>query len=337
VQVPDNRPSKDIRVEDSIGMPEGRVRPYVRWGVLKQTPHTDHLECPAIHCHNPPLCLFQNPVCSIWAGLTTRNPNMSYSGNQHHRDEGSLSQPNTPERPPYPAEISAPEPPSDQTPDQSWQGALYERFFVLAPLKAFGTMFFMVLFFMAYLKLLHDPVFAVTTMPLTPVDHWIVFEPSSLMLYLSLWVYVSLPPALLPNRQILVGYGLAIAGLCAIGLLIFLFFPTAVPTPHIDWAKYPDFHLLKGVDGTGNACPSLHVATAAFSGIWLSRLLRDMRCPGYFQIINTLWCLAIIYSTMATKQHVFLDVVAGGLLGIIMALLSLAWLQPNNQKRALIE
>jgi len=34
---------------------------------------------------------------------------------------------------------------------------------------------------------------------------------------------------------------------------------------------------------------------------------------------------------------VFLDVAAGGLLGIIVALLSLAWLQPNSQKRALRE
>lgn len=212
----------------------------------------------------------------------------------------------------------------------AWPGELSRRLRILAPMKAFGTMFFMVLFFMAYLQLLHDPVFAVTTMPLTPVDHWIGFEPGALMFYLSLWVYVSLPPALLPDRRILIGYGLAITALCAVGLLVFLFFPTAVPIPNIDWARYPDFHLLKGVDGAGNACPSLHVATAAFSGIWLSRLFRDMRCPGAFQIVNTLWCLAIIYSTMATKQHVFLDVVAGALLGIIVALLSLAWLRPTE-------
>lgn len=243
---------------------------------------------------------------------------MHHSGNSNEQGEAVLD---LPQRPPEGTQV------------RSWPAEFFLRLRVLAPLKAFGTMFFMVLFFMAYLQLLHDPIFAVTTMPLTPVDHWIGFEPSSLMFYLSLWVYVSLPPALLPNRSLLVGYGAAIATLCVVGLLIFLFFPTAVPVPNIDWSQYPNFHLLKGVDGTGNACPSLHVATAAFSGIWLSRLFRDMRCPGYFQIINTVWCLAIIYSTMATKQHVFLDVVAGGLLGILVALFSLAWVHPKDPMR----
>lgn len=247
---------------------------------------------------------------------------MNHSGNERDQNEAALDLP----------ELSAhPTRANSSWPDSSWSDALVARFRVLAPLKAFGTMFFMLLFFMAYLQLLHDPVFAVTTMPLTAVDHWVAFEPPALLFYLSLWVYVSLPPALLPNRRILIGYGAWITLLCAIGLLIFLFFPTAVPTPHIDWSNYPEFSLLKGVDGTGNACPSLHVATAAFSGIWLHRLFRDMRCPGYFQIVNTLWCLAIVYSTMATKQHVFLDVVAGGLLGILVALFSLAWLSPMDQ------
>jgi membrane-associated phospholipid phosphatase len=36
-----------------------------------------------------------------------------------------------------------------------------------------------------------------------------------------------------------------------------------------------------------------------------------------------LLCLAILWSTMATRQHVFLDVLAGVLVGALFAILSL--------------
>jgi hypothetical protein len=38
---------------------------------------------------------------------------------------------------------------------------------------------------------------------------------------------------------------------------------------------------------------------------------------------NWLWCLGILYSTVATLQHVFLDVVAGAALGAVVAVLFL--------------
>jgi len=216
--------------------------------------------------------------------------------------------------------------------DPVWHQVLARRAREMMLLKAFGTTLFMVLFFIAYLHLLHDPVFAVTIMPLTPVDHWIGFEPGALFAYVTLWVYVSLPPALMPDRRTLVGYGVAVGALCVVGLLAFLFWPTAVPTPRVDWGSYPGFSMLKGVDGTGNACPSLHVATAVFSAIWLQRLLRDIRSPQALLLFNAFWCAAIVYSTMATKQHVFIDVLAGTALGVVAALLSLAWLKPGMRR-----
>lgn len=218
-----------------------------------------------------------------------------------------------------------------ETVDVAWHAVLSQRAREMVLLKAFGTTAFMTLFFIAYLHLLHDPVFAVTIMPLTPVDHWIGFEPGALFAYVTLWVYVSLPPALMPDRRTLIGYGLAVGLLCVIGLLAFLFWPTAVPTPRIDWGSYPGFSMLKGVDGTGNACPSLHVATAVFSGIWLHRLLRDIGSPRGLLLFNALWCGAIVYSTMATKQHVFIDVLTGSLLGGLAAWWSINRLLPAGR------
>ncbi len=204
-----------------------------------------------------------------------------------------------------------------------WRVDTGRRLITLMPYKAVGTTVFMTLFFVAYLHLLHHPAHPVTMMPLTPIDHWIRFEPWSLLIYLTLWVYVSLAPALIESKRVLFGYAAAIGGVCVIGLVIFWLWPTAVPAPQIDWARYPGFGALKNVDGTGNACPSLHVATAVFSGFWLHRLLRLSRAPSWLLIFNALWCAAIIYSTMATKQHVFLDVAAGVVLGAVGAIFSL--------------
>ena len=190
-------------------------------------------------------------------------------------------------------------------------------------LKAIGTILFIGLFFGAYFYLLKDPAYPITVMPFIWLDRLISFQPLAMPLYISLWVYVSLPPTLLATRRELYGYGIAMAGTCLAGLAVFYFWPTAVPAAAIDWALYPDVNFLKNIDASGNACPSLHVATAVFSGIWLHHLLRRFGAPLGIRIFNWAWCIGIIYSTLATRQHVAVDVLAGLLLGVLTAHLSL--------------
>ncbi len=190
-------------------------------------------------------------------------------------------------------------------------------------LKSIGTMFFIGLFFGAYFYLLNEPAYPTTVMPITLLDHLIGFQPRALPLYFSLWVYVSLPQALLATRRELYGYALAMAAMCLAGLFVFYFWPTVVPPASIDWTQYPDVNFLKNIDATGNACPSLHVATAVFSGIWLQYLLRRLSAPLWVLVFNGVWCSGIVYSTLATRQHVAVDVLAGLLLGALAATLSL--------------
>jgi len=190
-------------------------------------------------------------------------------------------------------------------------------------LKSIGTMLFISLFFAAYFYLLTYPVYPVTVMPITTLDELIPFQPVTLPLYLSLWLYVSLPPALLATRRELYEYSLAMTLTSFIGLTIFYFWPTSVPMPTLDWAQSPEINFLKGIDAAGNACPSFHVATAIFSGSWLHYLLRRFRAPFSVHIINWTWCFGIIYSTLAIRQHVVVDVIAGLALGGLMAYLSL--------------
>lgn len=184
-------------------------------------------------------------------------------------------------------------------------------------------MLFLVVFFGAYFYVLRNPVYPVTVMPVIALDRWIPFQPPAFYVYVTLWVYVSLPPALLASRRELYGYGIAMAATCIAGLVIFHFWPTAVAPADIDWSRYPDMEFLKNLDAAGNACPSLHVATAVFSGIWLHHLLRRFGAPPWILIVNGVWCAGITYSTMAVRQHVAVDVIAGLGLGVLAAVLSL--------------
>jgi membrane-associated phospholipid phosphatase len=209
---------------------------------------------------------------------------------------------------------------SQQTPWYRQAAAVIPRHVYL---KSIGTTLFISLFFGAYFYLLKQPAYPTTVMPITLLDRLIGFQPLALPMYLSLWVYVSLPPALLATRRELYGYGLAMAGTCLAGLIVFYFWPTVVPAANIDWALYPEVDFLKRMDASGNACPSLHVATAVFSGIWLHHLLRRFGAPLWILVFNWVWCIGIVYSALATRQHVAVDVLAGLALGVLAACLSL--------------
>lgn len=210
-------------------------------------------------------------------------------------------------------------------PPRAWYRQIGARIRRNVLLKSIGTPAAIFVFFLAYRHLLNYPMFPVTEVPLTALDDVIGFYPPALLLYVSLWVYVSIPPALLRSRRELVEYTWAIGGLCLVGLACFLLWPTSVPPLGFDRGGHPGFGILQGLDAAGNACPSLHVATALFSAIWLDVLLRDMRAGWVMRGVNWCWGLGIVYSAMATKQHVAIDVLAGAILGLVGAVLSVRY------------
>jgi len=185
--------------------------------------------------------------------------------------------------------------------------------------KTFSMTIFMLAFFGGYLYLLKRPATHVSTIPVTWLDHLIGFQPAALPVYLSLWLYVSLPLALMAARAEVIAYGIRIAALCLVGLGIFYFWPNAITPANIAWENYPGIAFLKSVDMAGNAFPSLHVATAVFSALWLHWRIKRLQLGPTLQFINAFWCVAIAYSTLAIKQHVALDVYAGTALGVVTA------------------
>lgn len=201
-------------------------------------------------------------------------------------------------------------------------------------LKCFGTMILIGVFFAVYFYVLSYPAYPITVMPITFIDELITFQPITLPIYLSLWLYVSLPPALLATKRELLHYALAMTFTSIIGFAIFYFWPTTLPLATIDWPQPTETSFLKGIDAAGNACPSFHVATAFFSGCWLHYLFRRIDAPPSILVINWLWCIAIVYSTLAIRQHVVVDVVAGLALGGLMAYLALQYHKKQAQPYA---
>jgi len=200
--------------------------------------------------------------------------------------------------------------------------------------KAIGTTAFTWTFFIAYFYLLRHPRVPPTIMPMTAIDDWIGLQPWTLPFYLSLWVYVSLPASLMATPREITLYGLRIGALCLVGLTLFYLWPTAVPTYAVNWAQYPSFDILRGSDTSGNACPSLHVATAVFSAIWLDWMAPRLGFGSLLRSINLLWCALIMFSTMATKQHVLIDVLCGAALGAVMAWLTQPRVRPSAKTSA---
>lgn len=193
-----------------------------------------------------------------------------------------------------------------------------------------GTIGFMMLFFWGYFGVMRNPLFPPKVMPLTSLDSWIPFSPAAFAIYASLWIYVSLPLACLPDLRTLLRYGFWISALCLFCLAIFWLWPTIIPPADIDWAAHPKIALLRGLDLTGNACPSLHVASAIFSAVWLRRILSEVGAPGWLAALNWVQCAAIVWSTLAVRQHVVVDVVAGIVVGLAFAGLSLREAHSRN-------
>jgi membrane-associated phospholipid phosphatase len=178
-----------------------------------------------------------------------------------------------------------------------------------------GTTILTGLFFVGYFYVQRHPLYPPTVMPLTALDLSIPFRPQALFAYVSLWLYIGAGPGLQRTFAARAVYGLWMCGLCLVGLTIFYFWPTQVPPFALDATGSATFAVLHQVDKASNACPSMHVAAAIFTVAHVETVLRVTRSPLLLRLLNAAWFMVIVYSTLAIKQHVALDVAAGALLG----------------------
>ncbi len=185
-------------------------------------------------------------------------------------------------------------------------------------------------FFYAYFWAMRHPLGAVTVMPVTWLDGLIGFQPLSFPLYAFLWFYISLGTALAKDLRELAAFGVASLAMSVVGLAIFMLLPTRVPDFAIDWSLHPSMRFLKSVDVAGNAFPSLHAAFCVFTAVVLHGQLSAMGAARWLRAGNLLLCVGILYSTVATRQHVVLDAIAGAVLGGVA---SIAYLSVLGERK----
>jgi membrane-associated phospholipid phosphatase len=160
------------------------------------------------------------------------------------------------------------------------------------------------------------------SIPLTPIDHAIAFEPGWVWGYLSLYVLMPIAPLLTRSRQELWRYTRGMLVCFAIGCASFVLFPVAGPRPANAPASWMYGQLIT-IDRAYNAFPSLHAACAVFAvvyGHFVSRDASRWRLRTVLLCIAWMWVAIILYSTIATRQHYFLDLVPGLGLGAACAI-----------------
>ena len=197
-----------------------------------------------------------------------------------------------------------------------WQAKLW--------VGALLTALFLGGYFTAQRVTLREP-FAV---PTTALDDWIGFNPAWVYAYQSL--YALLPVAWLAgSREELRRYIQGFLIVSITGLLCFVLFPTTVPRPTVVGDPVPLYRLLIDYDRPLNCLPSLHVALAIYSTCFAATVFPNR----WTRWSLVAWCLLISYATLAIKQHVLLDVLAGVAVGWMGH--SVAWRRPPVPRQAM--
>lgn len=169
-------------------------------------------------------------------------------------------------------------------------------------------------FWSAYQVLARRAFFPLWSVPVMTLDDAVPFQPEPwAWVYLSQYFFTGTLPLLLTSRETLRRYVAALAMMSAPGFAAFLFFPTSGPRP-AEVGGSLAMRWIAACDGTLNAFPSLHAAFIVCMSMLAWRMF-GREHPWRVVAVSVLWGGAILFSTLATKQHYTLDLVAGAVLG----------------------
>ena len=150
--------------------------------------------------------------------------------------------------------------------------------------------------------------------PITAVDQAVALQPAWMIVYASLYVFVMLPLFVVRQNELLRRSMRAYLAMLVVAFLGFLAYPTIAPRPadvagegFAVWALRLNYAL----DSEYNCLPSLHVANAFVAAFTVYRVHRGVG------IAALAWAALIGVSTLFTKQHYFVDVIAGAAMASI--------------------
>ena len=190
---------------------------------------------------------------------------------------------------------------------------LASRFFALTREKLLLTVALNLFFWTGYSILARYSFFPIRNVPLTPIDHAIPFNPELWTpFYLSEYIFTFAIPWFIDRRSQLRNYVRGVVLMSCACFAIFFLFPTASPRPDTI-PELPLYSFVLWMDGPFNAFPSLHAAFLAFTLCLSREIYKPM--PTFAWVLLLLWTAAILYATIATRQHYSVDLVAGALIG----------------------
>jgi membrane-associated phospholipid phosphatase len=160
-------------------------------------------------------------------------------------------------------------------------------------------------------------LYAARPVPIWGPDRLVPFDPRWIWVYVSYYPFIAGAYLLAPSRELRLRYAQALAAAALAGLVFFLLCPTCVgravyPVPGAGLSARL-LGLIRAADADANCLPSMHVAMSCLAAGAYAAASRRRLLPAAG------WALLIAYSTMATKQHHFLDVAAGAALAAASA------------------
>lgn len=100
------------------------------------------------------------------------------------------------------------------------------------------------------------------------------------------------------------------------GFFVFFFFPTGIPRPAFVCTTHALYNALIQFDKGINACPSFHAAFAVYHGACCHAIFKRGAGETWMRVFIWVWVSGILASTLLTKQHVVVDIIAGSILGL---------------------
>ncbi len=160
-----------------------------------------------------------------------------------------------------------------------------------------------------------------TYVPDVALDRVLSLQPAWMIVYGSLYVFVVLLPVLVVRQQELFRRALqAYLLVMTVAYVGFLLYPTTAPRPtevYGDGFAPWSLRLAYSLDPPYNCFPSLHVAYSFVSALTCYRVHRGVGAAA------AIWAALIGVSTLYTKQHYVVDVIAGALAAYVGHLLFL--------------
>jgi membrane-associated phospholipid phosphatase len=189
--------------------------------------------------------------------------------------------------------------------------------------------------YVPYLFLQRHHFFPATNMTSSFFDRRISFSDKAVWLYLSIYLLMPVGPFLMNSRKQIFRYAIGIVLISLFANIIFLFWPTFCSRPSFGGTNVA-YRTLTAIDNSFHAFPSLHAAFAVYSALCGGLVLREIGSRSFWRISLWFWAFLILYATLATKQHVVADIIAGGALGFgIYACVFKEWISIFNRKPSL--